>query len=105
MAATIIVVAKYFARLGMAPSVLQATIGGPSLGWLISQSWRRVEDLAKQYAASKRKGTVGRKGKGTPSRANVKKRKPRQSQTRRILGDHKLSQQGIEQRPPLSCCG
>jgi|TARA_B110000967_G_C18702316_1_gene468489 hypothetical protein len=61
----------------MEPLFCQSYIGGPSFGWLMSQSCILVDERAKKNAAKSKKGTVGSKGNTIPIRAKRSVIKPK----------------------------
>jgi len=60
------IVAILFAGSRIAPDFCQSWIGGPSFGWFSNQSCARLDERAKQNAASNKNGTVGSKGRKIP---------------------------------------
>jgi len=61
--------ASSLARAGTAPSSRQARSDGPNCGCASSQTCNRLDPRAPAQAATSRKGTVGRPGTITPTRA------------------------------------
>lgn len=64
----------------IAPLRRQSAMGGPNLGCSISQRCTFSDDLAKQKAASSRKGTVGNKGRNAPMAPRPTHSHPKPSQ-------------------------
>ena len=62
-------VARYLAFLLIAPLSCQSAIIFPNILWFNNQLCNFCDDFAKKKAASKRKGTVGSRGKITPNMA------------------------------------
>ena len=60
----------------------------PNLGWVRIHACILGDDLAKQAAASKTKGTVGITGRSTPIKARRMKNIPRRDQ--KFIGHHQF---------------
>ncbi len=74
-------VASRFARGPIAPELFQSSMTGPNVGCDSIQLSMRLEDLAKQNDASKRRGTVGSNGRNAPITASPIDKIPRVAQT------------------------
>lgn len=94
-------VASCFALGVMAPRVCQSDMGGPSLGCMTSQLCSRSEERAKQKAASKRNGTVGRSGSAIPTKARLTQRSPKAIQTIRIQSSSSCAKTELSTNRPL----
>ena len=82
------IVAIFLADSRIAPDFCQSLIGGPSFGWLTSQSCARCDERAKQNADNNKNGTVGNKGNAIPSIARATVKQPQINQIDFISGTY-----------------